>query len=61
VLATIIFKGAAAGSSLVHISLVELADDTWPDPQPIPASSQDGQMTAAALPNIYLPLVVRNF
>ena len=58
-LATIIFEGAGAGSSPVHISLVELADDTWPSPQPIPASTQDGQVTAADKWLLYLPRVLR--
>jgi hypothetical protein len=48
-----------AGSSPVHISLVELADDTWPFPQPIPASTQDGKVTVAHLWQLYLLLVVK--
>jgi hypothetical protein len=43
-LATIISKGVA-GRSPVHISLVEMADDAWSFPPPIPASTQDGQVT----------------
>jgi hypothetical protein len=43
----------------VHISLVKLADDTWPFPQPIPASTQDGKVTVAHLWQLYLLLVVK--
>jgi hypothetical protein len=58
-LATIIFEGVGAGSSPVHISLVELADDTWPFPQPIPASTQNGEVTVGAKWPAYLPLVLK--
>jgi hypothetical protein len=43
----------------VHISLVKLADDTWPFPQPIPASTRDGGVTAADLWHRYLLLLVK--
>ena len=60
-LATIIFKGAGAGSSPVHISLMELADDAWPSPQPILASTQDGEIMVEGGHSLYLPLVLRGF
>jgi hypothetical protein len=43
----------------VHIALVELTDDTGPLPQPIPASTQDGQVTVAAVWPVYVPLILR--
>jgi hypothetical protein len=59
-LATIIFKGRGPGASPVHISLVELNDDTWPDPQPILASTEDGQVTVEEGWSLYLPVILRN-
>jgi hypothetical protein len=48
-----------AGSDPAHISLVELADDTWSFPQPIPASTQDGKVTVAHLWQPNRPQVVK--
>lgn len=59
VLATIIFEGKGPGSSPAHISLVELGDDTWPNPQPIPAATQDGQVTVNAHWATFLPLTMK--
>jgi hypothetical protein len=60
VLATIIFDGKWPGSSPVHISLVELTDDTRPTPGLIPASTQDGQVTVGEKWPLYLPVILRN-
>jgi hypothetical protein len=59
VLATIVFEGLWPGSSPVHISLVELIDDTRPTPQLIPASTQDGEVTVGDEWLLYLPLILR--
>ena len=39
----------------MHIGRVEPADDTWPSPQPIPASTRDGQAMVADGQPLYPP------
>ena len=56
-LATVVFQAAGQGRSPVHLEQAQLLDDSWPDPQEIPAGKQDGVVQVGRM--LYLPIVLK--
>jgi len=59
VLATVIFEGAAEGSSTVQFTGLQLLDASRPEPLEISTGTQDGQVTVGAQSTIYLPVALK--
>ena len=63
VLGTITFESIAEeGSSSIQLTEVQLVDDSTPNPQTIPAGTQDSQVTIGqptVQHQLYLPLIIK--